>query len=98
MEPLILKDVVCEIYDANIHIRDSYKIKSKSKMIEILYAIKHKYPDCKTFLRNEKSLLSEWRAHNRLYCIGYKRNHTKDVDLEYPVNKKYEILYRIIGI
>lgn len=98
MEPLILKDVVCEVYDSNIHIRDSYKIKNKSKMLDILYAIKHRYPECKTFLRTDKSLLREWRAHNRLYCIGYKRNHTGSVDLEYPVNPKYECLYKIIGI
>ena len=98
MEPLILKDVVCEVYDSNIHIRDSYKIKNKSKMLDILYAIKHRYPECKTFLRTDKSLLREWRAHNRLYCIGYKRNHTADVDLNYPLKWYMELAYRILGI
>ena len=102
METLVLQDAVCEIYNANIHIKDSYKIKSKRKMQEILYDVKHyinqKGLECKTFLRSDKSLIAEWRTHNRLYKLGYKRERTADVDLNYPLKWYVELAYRILGI
>lgn len=102
MEPLILQDVVCEIYDANVHIRNSYKIRSKNRMFEILYAIKHHLKEnnieCKTFLRSDKSLVREWRTHNRLYRLGYKRDRTSEVDLNYPLKWYVELAYNILGL
>lgn len=48
--------------------------------------------------RTKKSYVSEWKAHNRLYRLGIKRSHTKDVDLEENIDKCKDIIYRVIGI
>ena len=37
-------------------------------------------------------------THNRLYRWGIKRDHTADVDLNYPLKWYVELIYRILGI
>lgn len=91
-------NIVYKVTENNIHIQDSYKVTSKSKMSEVLYIIQHNHPDCNSFKRSYNSLISEWRTHNRLYRLGYKRNRTKDVDLNYPLKWYVELAYRILGI
>lgn len=94
----ILENCVYDISSNNIHIQDSYKITSKSEMSEVLYAIQHKHPECNSFKRDYKSLIAEWRAHNRLYKLGYKKQRTGSVDLNYPLKWYVELAYRILGI
>lgn len=94
----IINEHVCEVSESNIHIKDSYQITSRSEMKEMLYAIQHKYPECKSFKRSYGSLIAEWRTHNRLYRWGYKRQRTGDVDLNYPLKWYVEFAYRILGI
>ena len=94
----MINGYVCEVSESNIHIKESYKVTSKSEMKEMLYAIQHKHPECNTFKRNYNSLISEWRTHNRLYRLGYKRQRTGDVDLNYPLKWYVELAYRILGI
>lgn len=81
-----------------LHIEDSYKIKSHSEMLNILHQYHIEHPDCEVFKRDLSSLISEWKAHNRLYSLGLFRSHTKDVDFEYPIERKYEIIWKILGI
>lgn len=94
----VLENCVYNVSVNNVHIKDSYKIISKSEMKEVLYAIQHKHPECNTFKRSYNSLIAEWRAHNRLYRLGYKRQRTGDVDLNYPLKWYVELAYRILGI
>lgn len=94
----VINGLVCKITENNIHIEDSYQIKSKPKMREVLYAIQHNHPECSSFKRSYKSLIAEWRAHNRLYRWGIKRDHTADVDLNYLLKWYMELIYRILGI
>lgn len=82
----------------NIHINDSYKVHSKKKMQKILNSIKLIYPDCNTWKRSMFSLKCEWKAHNRLYCFGIERDRTADVDLNYPLSWRENLIYDIIGI
>lgn len=79
-----------------IHINDSYKIKRKSKMKEILLTEYKDHPVVKH--RKMGSLTREWTAHNRLYRLGLFKSHTKDVDLEYPIKWYYNIIWNIIGL
>lgn len=94
----ILENCIYDVSTNNVHIKDSYKITSKSEMKEILYAIQYKHPECNTFKRSYNSLIAEWRTHNRLYRLGYKRQRTGDVDLNYPLKWYVELAYRILGI
>ena len=94
----VLENCVYDVSANNVHIKDSYKITSKSEMKEVLYAIQHKHQECNTFKRSYNSLIAEWRTHNRLYRLGYKRQRTGDVDLNYPLKWYVEFAYRILGI
>lgn len=71
------------ISDKVIHIQDSYKIKTKKEMTEILNSFREQYPEnyiLKT--RSNSSLIREWKGHNFLYELRLFRSHTKDVDLD----------------
>lgn len=75
---------------------DSYKVKNIDKLVDEIIKIRkeNKYK----VTRSKKSYVSEIKAHNRLYKLGYKRDHTKDTDMEENISKKNDILFRIIGL
>ena len=74
-----------EVTKNNTHITDSYKVKNKGVMFSILMNTRIKYSnnsDLAIHKRTLDSMVREWRAHNFLYEIKYKRERTKDVDLD----------------
>jgi hypothetical protein len=75
---------------------DGYKVKDINKLVDEIIKIRkeNKYK----VTRTKKSYVSEIKAHNRLYKLGILRNHTKDTDMEENINKKNDILFRIIGL
>lgn len=67
-------------------IYDSYKVR-KWNMRTVLTRIKEENTLSTTvFQRSIFSMKMEWICHNFLYEIGYKRDHTKDVDLDNPAD------------
>lgn len=82
-----------------ITIYESHKTSNRKIITNVLKAIAEKHPDCKVIQkRSIKSLADEWIAHTRLYNLGIMRDHTADVDLEYPQNKLHKIAWAILGI
>ena len=83
-----------------IKIIDSYKVK-KSDFEKVFEIIKTVYNDIDLLKnRTTHSLKMEWAVHNFLYKLKFKPEKTKDVDLDYYVdksNKLYMILYNILG-
>lgn len=55
----LIKDYVCKITENNIHIENSYKVKDKEEMKEVLFIIQHNHPECKVFNRSYESLIRE---------------------------------------
>lgn len=95
----IINGKVCTIVETNIHIKDSYDVDEKSDMADVLTIIKQNHPECKVFeVRCWNNLLSEWKAHNRLYRWGYKKDQTGSVDLDTNESTLRKILYTILGI
>lgn len=94
----VINNCVCTVSKGNIHIQDSYKVETKKEMRAILEELYRKYPLIYPFKRSFRSLISEWRTHNRLYKWGYKRERTADVDLNYPQKWYVKIAYAILGI
>ena len=82
-----------------ISINNSYKTSNRKIITNVLKAIAENNPVCKVIQkRSIKSLANEWIAHTRLYNLGIMRDHTADVDLEYPLNKLHTIAWAILGI
>ena len=82
----------------NTKVIDSYKITDRNEIRkQVLWIIEErkirKYP----ITRTVNSYVREWVGHNRLYEIGYKQNHTKDVDLNENNSKLEELIWLIIG-
>ena len=48
-------------------------------------------------LRNKKSYIQEIKAHNRLYKLNYKKDHTIDTDLEEDIDIIHKFIYWLLG-
>lgn len=81
-----------------ITIYDSHKTENRKQIMQILKQIAADNISAVTQKRTLKSLADEWIAHTRLYKLGIMRDHTADVDLEYPQNKLHSIVWSILGI
>ena len=83
----------------NVHIQDSFTTTSKEEMITILKAIRVEAAKNGYFYdRDNKSWLTEWCAHNRLYNWGFEEERTGSVDLNESESKIRLLLYSIIAI
>ena len=87
----------CFINKNNTKIFDSYLIPD-----EEIYLVarrirserkKYKYK----VSRSEKSYIREIRSHKRLYKLGLFKDRTRDTDLEEPIKKSMEFIYKIVG-
>lgn len=85
-----------EVTSHNIRISDSYEV-SKHGFDAILDDLKHRHPDCEVWHRSRWSLKAEWAVHNALYSLGIAREHTKDVDLNYPLPWYAILFYWLAG-
>ena len=79
--------------ELNIHIEDSYQVKTKKEMEEILWIVKGaSFNRGISYLRKRASWIREWKAHNLLYKLGIQKERTRSVDLN-----ENESIYRRIG-
>lgn len=95
MERLTIGGTIIEYDAANIRIIDSYKIRRKENMLEILiwFKLKTNFHSKRTF----DSWIREWKSHNRMYRLGMFRSHTKDCDLEENEKLYRRIIYWFLG-
>lgn len=86
-----------KISDTCIHIVDSYKL-SKKDIKLIVDALIRDYQDNNVIKhRSRYSILSEIYVHNFCYNLNIYRERTGSVDINYPINKFGEQIYKIIG-
>ena len=79
-----------------ITIYDSYKINNKNEMTLIINKLLNE-ANWETTNRTTKNMLQEWYTHNRAYCLGYKRDHSKDCDFERILSKENAKKYALYG-
>ena len=89
--------LLVQVTDNNVHIVDSYRIKDDQEKLLFISIIRLSSPETWA-KRTDESLLAEWKAHNILYKIGYKRARTKDVDLENDQDILHAIGYAILSL
>ena len=85
------------IFEDYIQILDSHKIKY-NEFKSILEELIKENPDHQVFVnRNRYGLLMEFSVHNFLYKFGFFKLRTINLELEYPIKLKNDIIYKIIG-
>lgn len=91
-----LKNIQYHLTQDCLKIYNSYDVK-KRNMTPFLRDLREKRGgETSVFKRSLLSLKMEWIAHNFLFGIGYKRSHTKDVDLDNPCDRP-EWVYFVFG-
>ena len=89
-----------QVTQNNIHIEDSAFISKRNFGVALttIYIESEKENNHSlVWNRSWSSLELEWAVHNFLYMIGYKRERTKDVDLDYPQKWWMTLAYNILG-
>lgn len=87
------------ITNNNIHITDSYKVKIRESMKNILNILREYLNDSnitmKTPLdyRSNNSMIREWITHNNLYRLGLYQDRVKDIDLNHPQKWYHKLGY-----
>lgn len=84
------------ITNNNLHIFDSYATPKAMFRRELEFARRAHYKS-DVWKRSINSMRREWATHNLCYAIGYKRERTKDVDLNYPQKWYVKLAYAVIG-
>lgn len=96
MKEVEIDGIKIQYNSQNIHIVNSYQVKTEEEMAIILMHFNLITGYCSK--RSLKSWIKEWKAHNRLYRLGFFKSHTKDCDLE-ENEKLYRLMaYQILGI
>ena len=85
------------IVPGNIHIHDSYKIKTSVGMKYVLGQILA-VDDTILKTRSKNSLLREWKAHNVFYALHIARKSAMHTDLEYKQSLFHKISYFIVSL
>jgi len=85
-----------------LHINNSYLIESKKDIKVMLTYIhnsrKYKRLQARGYTRTFESEYREWRAHNVLYKLGFKRDRTGSVDIDNNEPKWRRFVYAILSI
>ena len=88
---------IINISDTCIHIVDSYKL-SKKDIKLIVDKLIQDYQDNEVIKhRSRYSILSEIYVHNFCYKLNIYRERTRSADVNYPINRFAETIYKIIG-
>lgn len=74
----------------SMKIRNSYLVTDSTTRKEILEVLlKYEENDPSDWNRTIEAMDLEWEAHNVLYYLNYKKDHTTDVDLDNEDEEKY---------
>lgn len=88
----------------NINIKDSYQVRNPFEMRAILKKIKEFLKENNITMdtpfnhRSMCSMVREWVAHNNAYVLGYKKERTGNVDLNYPQKWYVKVLYFMLSL
>ena len=85
-----------KIYGDRVKLYDSYLV-SKSKFSRELEKMRNLHPSCRLWFRSEGNIKREIAAHNLAYMLCFKREKTKDCDLDYEPKWYMNLFYAIVG-
>lgn len=77
------KEIKITITEDNLHIQNSYQIKNRRDMKNIIEQFKDNFPNHILNTVSTYLLVCEWATHNICYQLNILKDRTKDVDLNH---------------
>lgn len=99
MVKIVVYGLEIEVYQYDIHIKDSHIVDIPFVMRDILEVLKKELKRSGVTMetpldhRSMRSMINEWIAHNNAYKLNYKPERTGSVDLNYPQKWYVKIIY-----
>jgi len=97
---MLQSDLVQYTFDKNnIHIKDSYEVTHPVIMRNCLIMIRQKArKEGIRYNRTMNSWIQEWKAHNLLYMLDFKKDRTGSVDINEDEPKYIQLGYFILAM
>ena len=85
------------VSDTCVTIYESYQVKKKD-FKKFYKEIRDRFPENVVMTkRKDCGMNMEWATHNFLYNLKIKRDHTTDVDINYPLKWYAKLGYALVG-
>ena len=86
------KRITLQFGNSSVKVVQSYQATSREESISVMLFIRY-YTRQKGFKvhRSNTQILGEYRLHNLLYTVGYKRAHTGDADIDLVKDKRWYV-------
>ena len=86
------KRITLQFGNSSVKVVQSYQATSREESISVMLFIRY-YTRQKGLKvhRSNTQILGEYRLHNLLYTVGYKREHTGDADIDLVKDKRWYV-------
>ena len=86
------KRITLQFGNSSVKVVQSYQATSREESISVMLFIRY-YTQSKgmKLSRSNTQILGEYRLHNLLYTVGYKRAHTGDADIDLVKDKRWYV-------
>ena len=86
------KRITLQFGNSSVKVVQSYQATSREESISVMLFIRY-YTRQKGLKvhRSNTQILGEYRLHNLLYSVGYKRAHTGDADIDLVKDKRWYV-------
>ena len=86
------KRITLQFGNSSVKVVQSYQATSREESISVMLFIRY-YTRQKGLKvhRSNTQILGEYRLHNLLYTVGYKRAHTGDADIDLVKDKRWYV-------
>ena len=86
------KRITLQFGNSSVKVVQSYQATSRKESVSVMLFIRY-YTQSKgmKLSRSNTQILGEYRLHNLLYTVGYKRAHTGDADIDLVKDKRWYV-------
>ena len=86
------KRITLQFGNSSVKVVQSYQATSREESISVMLFIRYyTHQNGMKVYRSNTQILGEYRLHNLLYTVGYKRAHTGDADIDLVKDRRWYV-------
>lgn len=86
------KRITLQFGNSSVKVVQSYQATSREESVSVMLFIRYyTHQNGMKVYRSNTQILGEYRLHNLLYTVGYKRAHTGDADIDLVKDRRWYV-------
>ena len=86
------KRIALQFGNSSVKVVQSYQAASREESVSVMLFIRYyTHQNGMKVYRSNTQILGEYRLHNLLYTVGYKRAHTGDADIDLVKDRRWYV-------